>query len=245
MKALAVALAVLLPACSSSSPHAAAGSGDAATDTAAPFDGGRETAADAGADAHADATELPDTANAADTAAVPDDVTSVDGGGGWATTAPPGAYMRCGHGSFTQADAKTACAVPSFALDQGQMAVRSCNAVTLSGGVWEVWCGSSSDAPYVRVRYEGVVAASGSINEVSGWIDANGGGSGMTGSGLIVIGSAPTDVVLQTLGNTQPAALGQGNLFLVGDAPGDGGGGLGVLSVVAGATVSWNASDGG
>ena len=80
-------------------------------------------------------------------------------------------------------------------------------------------------------------------NELSGWIDANGGGSGMTGSGLVMISSAPVDVVLQSLGNTQAAASGQGNVYLVGSI--GGASGVGMPQILSGTSVTWSADDGG
>jgi hypothetical protein len=244
MKVLGVVLAVFLGTACSSTPRAAgldeAGAGDAAL----------PPIGDAALEAHADATMLVDAVTAMDSTTVPNDDVSSHDAGSWSNAAPPSGYTRCGHGSFTPAEAATACAVPSFVLDQVQMVARSCSSVTLSGGQWEAWCGptAATQPPYVRVEYDGLLADSGLINELSGWIDANGGGSGMTlppGAGLTALDTmTPTDAVLQTLGNTQPAATGQANVFLLGDMS-SGGQGAGTQAVISGASVSWNAYDGG
>jgi hypothetical protein len=244
MKVLGVILAVLLGTACSSTPRDAGSNEAGAGDAAVPPTG------DAALEAHADATMLVDASTPMDSTTVPNDVSSHDAGS-WSNAAPPPGYTRCGHGSFTQAEAATACAVPSVVLDQVQRVTRSCSSVTLSGGQWEAWCGptAATQPPYVRVEYDGLLADSGVINELTGWIDANGGGSGMTlppGAGLTALDTTtPTDVVLQTLGNTQPAATGQANVFLLGYLSSGGGPGAGTQAVISGASVSWNAYDGG
>jgi hypothetical protein len=65
----------------------------------------------------------------------------------------------------------------------------------------------------------------------------------LTGPGLQTIRTTPTDVVLQSLGNTQPAASGQGNVYLIGSL--GSASGMGTPQIVSGASVTWNAADGG
>jgi len=249
-------------ACSSSSVGNTSGTPDAAvgadsghvrtndTDAAVGADAGKPQmhAADAASDGRADSMHITDASTVTDASSVVD--VGVGDAGEWQGETPPSGATRCGHGSFTEAEAMMACASAS-ASALPIMTVTGCGAVTISGGLWEVWCGSSAtDAPYVRVRYDGVLvtAGGGPVDEVIGWIDANGGGSGMTlapGSGLLSFNSTtPTDAVLQSLGNTQAAVAGQGTVFLLGTI-GLSAGSSGTPTVVSGVAISWDVHDGG
>jgi hypothetical protein len=173
---------------------------------------------------------------------------AADGGGAWGSTSPPSGFSRCGQGAVTPADFIAACSVMSFSLDI-QMLEKACDAATITGGQWEVWCGSKpTDVPYVRVAYDGLLATgkySGcmgftQMSVAMGWIDANGGGSGMTAPGLAPMFDTmmSTNAALQSLGNTQVATSGTGNVFLVGSLPGACSGPV-PQAVIGGATVSW------
>jgi len=169
-------------------------------------------------------------------------------GGLWAgTTTPPG-YSLCGNGTFKPSDFIAGCSVASSSIDI-QMLDRDCDAATVTGGQWEAWCGTkATDAPYVRVEYDGLSATGKypgcmgftEMSVVSGWIDANGGGSGMTAPGVPAMFDVgmPVNDALQSLGNTQPATSGTGNVFLIAGLPGACSE-LGPQAVIGGVAVSW------
>src|SRR4051794_13082344 len=71
-----------------------------------------------------------------------------DGGSDAATS------WRCGHGTFTQADAVTACAAPNNYLDGPGAAARYCDGATISGGSWEVFC--SAGPLLVKLHLDGL-----------------------------------------------------------------------------------------
>ncbi len=93
-----------------------------------------------------------------------DDAPIFDSGASPLMALPPPGSSMCAHGTFTQAEAMMACMTPSFALDDmplpdgGTATIpRSCSAVTISDGEWEVWCSPMS--AYVWVRFNNLTNA--------------------------------------------------------------------------------------
>lgn len=73
---------------------------------------------------------------------------------------PPAGSTKCGEGTFTPGDAASACMKPSYELDDALLpdgghgsTPRRCDALSVDGGRWEVWCGSKT---YVWARFDGV-----------------------------------------------------------------------------------------
>lgn len=255
MAKLVVGLACLvcpvLACSSSSSPLGGPGGRDAST----PSDTGVDARVNDSGSADSGAQTGPDAADASPTEAGPGDGASADtapapGDGGssdagpWTGTSPPMGFTRCGNGVFTQSDFAAACAMPPSLLDP-MMTMRACNAATISGGEWEVWCGQAADPPYVRVAFDGLAATGqnagcGAMSTVGfGWIEANGGGSGMNtvASSPMFSMTAPIDVTLYSLGNTTAAATGTGTVLLVVDCtppPSQ------TQAIVGGVAISWN-----
>ena len=162
-----------------------------------------------------------------------------------------GTSWRCGHGSFTQADAVIACAVPNMYLDNGPgAAARACDAATISGGTWEVRC--SSGPLLVEVQFECItgtgsqVGCMGSTQQkvVSAWSQLNGSGSGMlpkSGAAVTFDIAKPLTVDLATLGNSTSDKSGAGHVYLIGELP-PACGTIGARAVVSGVAVQWDAA---
>ena len=160
---------------------------------------------------------------------------------------------RCGHGTFTQADAVTACAVPNMYLDNGPgAAVRYCDGARVTGGTWEVWC--SAGPLLVTLHVDGLTGTdthSGCMGFTgrkvqSAWSELNGSGSGMlpkSGAPVAFDIAKPINVDLATLGNTQSDKSGSGHLYLLGEFPGPCGN-IGPRAVMSGVAISWNAATG-
>lgn len=165
-----------------------------------------------------------------------------------------GAARRCGHGTFTQADALLACAVPNTYLDSGLPGeqTRRCDGATITGGSWEVWC--SSGPLLVKLHLDGLTATGayggcGGFTEIkvwSGWSHLNGQGSGMLPTTAAPLGfdvTMPIAIDLATLGNTNNEVAGSGHLFLIGEFP-PGCGALRPRAVMSGVAIAWNAATG-
>ncbi|HSQ61697.1 MAG TPA: hypothetical protein VLM85_00725, partial [Polyangiaceae bacterium] len=126
---------MLLPsilACSSAGPFTHDDSGapppDAAGDSAIPEKDAASTDAGSGGDADADA----------------------DAGLDPFVPHPPQGSTKCGFGAISAASAQTACAEPSFILDDAPLPdggmgpmPRACDALTIGSGEWQVWCTST------------------------------------------------------------------------------------------------------
>lgn len=136
---------------------------------------------------------------------------------------PPAGSTLCGSGTFTQAQALTACQAPSVVLDTMNPTERHCDAVTITGGSWQAWC--STGPVYVWAELEGLEttgawkACNGTTEMMPshGWIDLAGGGSGMSARPSLVTfdTSKPADVGFATLGNTASVQSGTANLFFL------------------------------
>ncbi len=164
-----------------------------------------------------------------------------------------GTSWRCGHGTFTQTDAATACAVPNMYLDNGPgAAVRYCDGANLTGGTWEVWC--SGGPLLVKLHIDGLTGTdthSGCMGFTGrkvlyAWSQLNGSGSGMlpkSGAPVAFDIAKSITVDLATLGNTHSDQSGSGHLYLLGEFPGPCGN-IGPRAVMSGVAVSWNATTG-
>jgi hypothetical protein len=120
---------------------------------------------------------------------------SADAGGGppdmtWdpSQAHPPMGATRCGDGTFTDADSKMVCQMSSFLLDYWGMQMtpfpRACDAATITGGSYEVWC--TPTQAYVHVRFTGLRATGTLVCKMTtrlmlGVVYESGGGGGDTG----------------------------------------------------------------
>jgi hypothetical protein len=164
-----------------------------------------------------------------------------------------GTAKRCGHGTFTQAEAIVACEAPNLYLDSGPGAQpRYCDGATISGGSWEVWC--SSGPLLVKLHLDGLTATTArsgcmgftETKVASGWSQLNGSGSGMlpkSGAPVAFDVTKPIAIDLATLGNSTSDKTGTGQLYLIGEFPGPCGGQR-PRAVMSGVAISWNATTG-
>ncbi len=143
-------LAPMLVSCAGSSPDAPAAPIDdaALTDTSPSED-------DAAIDSAAPDTAPPDSAAPID---VGTDALAPDSG---LEPKPPAGATLCASGTFAQGDAVKTCGEPSSVIDsvigpdgKPKTVERHCDAVTVEGGRWEVWC--SPKGIYFWTRIDGL-----------------------------------------------------------------------------------------
>lgn len=71
---------------------------------------------------------------------------------------PPAGATKCGSGTITAGSSQTACTEPSFVLDDvplpdggTESMPRACDALTVSGGEWQVWCSATEAYVWARI----------------------------------------------------------------------------------------------
>lgn len=248
---LLLALAPLV-ACSSTPADPGAGGGGGDDDSGGSATDGGGAGDDDGGLSHGDGSTSKDGGEGGSShdAAVP----------GVGPTPPPGA-TQCGNGTFAAGDVVSACAIPSYVLDNvpdfdgGYSSTpRACNAITTTGGAWETWC--TATETYAWVRFDQVTNL-GSLSDCHGitlleidygsYDTGSGGGNGtqvatFQANGTSVVGTpvgTPQTATMQvTLGDN--SSKGAANLFLQGTTLiGAGCPGAIVPTVLAGARVTW------
>lgn len=221
------------------------------------------SAAPSQADQAADpAVAAPDARQTVDVPGAPDastDATNADPSGeDVPRPKPPAGSAICGRGSFTQAQARAACAKPSTTLEWSPVKARSCSEVSLSGGSWEAWCRPDGN-PYVYVRFDDVKLAASpsslckasakvrlsrvlfdfaSQDQVPSWVDY----ANARGAPTFAITSAtPTTALAEAIWRPSsahvlpPPSVARGTAFLMLSGCDD------QSIVVGGAEISWNA----
>lgn len=146
---------------------------------------------------------------------------------------PPAGATKCGSGTIDSASAQKVCTEPSWMLDDmllfdgGHGAMpRSCNALTIGAGEWQVWCTATSAYVWARVP----IANASTLNDCHDvslleineglWQYANGGGNGgatigtYEQNGTEIMGTTPGDpqtlvasIILQTDGQNKAATM--------------------------------------
>jgi len=146
---------------------------------------------------------------------------------------PPAGSTKCGSGVVTSASAHAACTEPSWILDDmiqvdggfGAMP-RACDALTIGGGEWQVWCTATSAYVWTRMP----ITNAGTLKDCHDasllmvdegiWQYGNGGGNGgatiatYESDGTAIAGTVPGDpqtlvasIVLQTDAQSKSASL--------------------------------------
>ncbi len=245
---------------------AASACSSGASDTAAPSsgdDGGASGDDDAGSSSSSDGgSSHGDGASTGDSGGHEGDGGGADAAKKSIASSPPAGSTECGHGTFTAGDVTTACAAPSYILDDymqsdgGFTALpRACNALTTAGGSYEAWC--TPTQVYVWVRFDQVDNL-GTVKDCHGislleldegaYEGPNYGGNGVMAttyqaSGTQIVGTPPgqpqTATISTTVGDT--ATNGSLAIYLLGQTSFAGGCTTGPFlpTVFAGAHLTW------
>lgn len=135
---------------------------------------------------------IPGDATAAMDSQTPSDAAGADLVWSGSMAHPPPGAVKCGHGTFTSGDSQMACMAPSFTLDhwgmQQQPFPRACDAVTLDGGEYDVWCTKASAYVFVHfanLRATGTLKCKGATMLLLGVVYESGNGGGDTGNNMM------------------------------------------------------------